>query len=108
MAIHNRTQCNRIATICGDRFRFDYRYESWVQMVTHRPPPRIDLQPLTDKLRSMEPDGKHWKFDGVAEITPSLTPDGGASSLGEDRFLEELAGALQSGEPAWDPYDDED
>jgi hypothetical protein len=107
MAVYNRTQCNRIAMICGDRLRFDYRYESWIQMVTHRPPPRIDLQPLAEALGDMEIDGTHWRFDGVAEITPSLEPDGGVSSLGEDRFLDELAGALRCGEPAWDPYDEE-
>ncbi len=107
MAVHNRTRCNRVATICGDRLRFDYRYESWVQMVTHRPPPRIDLQPLAETLGDMEIDGTHWRFDGVAEITPSLEPDGGVSSLGEDRFLDELAGALRCGEPAWNPYDEE-
>ena len=50
MAVHNRTSCNRVATLCGTQIGLSYRYESWVQMVNHRPPPRIDLSPLAAQL----------------------------------------------------------
>lgn len=46
MAVHNRTSRKRIVTLCGTRISLSYRYESWVQVVSHRPPPRIDLSPL--------------------------------------------------------------
>jgi hypothetical protein len=95
-----------VATLCGDRIDFSYRYESWVQMVTRRPPPRIDLSTLAAQLSEL--DGQPWRFDGVAEITPSLRPEGGRSDLDHDRFLEALAGALRSGAGAWDPYDPQD
>lgn len=52
--VHNRTRCNRIATLCGDRLRFDCRYESWVQVVHDRPPLRVDLAPLADSLSQAE------------------------------------------------------
>lgn len=104
MAVHNRTACNRIATICGDRYRFGYRYESWVQMTTHRPPPRIDLRPLAAALS--EQDRRSWRFDGVEQITPKLRAIGRTNGLNEDVFLDALREALAAGAPAWDPYDE--
>jgi hypothetical protein len=106
MAVFNRTSCNRVATLCGDRIDFSYRYESWVQIVSRRPPPRIDLSSLAARLSDL--DGKPWRFDGVAEIIPSLRPETGRSNLGHDRFLEALSDALRSGAGAWDPYDPRD
>lgn len=108
MAVHNRTDCNRIATISGDRISFSYRYESWVQMVSQRPPARVDLAPLAGELSAREGAGRTWNFDGVAQITPVLAPVDGRSSLGESVFLETLQTALAQGAPAWDSYDAED
>jgi hypothetical protein len=103
MAVHNRTSCNRIVTLCGARIGFSYRYESWVQMVSHRPPQRIDLSPLATQLS--EADHAAWRFDGVDEITPSLRPESGRSDFDHDRFLDALVDALRNGKEAWDPYD---
>jgi len=105
MAVHNRTSCNRVATLCGNWISFSYRYESWVQTVSHRPPPRIDLSPLAAQLS--ETDGAPWRFDGVAEITPALHPEGTRRNLSHERFLEALVNALADGKEAWDPYDRE-
>lgn len=105
MAVHNQTGCNRIVTLCGDRLRFDYRYESWVQVVHNRPPLRVDLTPLADSLTHAE-DGKvAWQAETVDQLTPSLMPDGGVSGLSPDRFVDAVVSALRSGAPAWDPYD---
>ena len=103
MAAYNRTSCNRVATLCGDRIGFTYRYESWVQMARHRPPQRIDLSPLATQLS--EADRAAWRFDGVDEITPFLRPEGGRSDLDHDRFMELLIDALRNGHGAWNPYD---
>jgi hypothetical protein len=103
MAVYNRTSCNRVATLCGNWIGFSYRYESWVQMVSHRPPPRIDLSPLAVALS--EADGAPWHFDGVAEITPALRSERTRSTLSHERFLEALVDALRNGKEAWDPYD---
>ena len=108
MAVHDRTACNRIATICGNRFAFNYRYESWVQMVSRRPPARVDLKPLAAALTQREGDGPAWSFDGVEQIVPVLAPAGGSSGLDETVLLEALTGALANGAPAWDPYDADD
>jgi len=104
MAVFNRTSCNRIATLCGEWINFGYRYESWVQMVTHRPPPRIDLSPLAAWLSKT--DKTPWRFDGVEEITPNLSAEGSRSDFDHERFVEALIGALRDGKPAWDPYDE--
>jgi hypothetical protein len=104
MAVHNRTSCNRVATLCGTWIGFSYRYESWVQMVSHRPPQRIDLSALAAQLS--EADHAPWRFDGVDEITPSLRPESGHSEFDHDRFLEALTSVLRDGKEAWNPYDD--
>ena len=103
MAVHNRTGCNRIATVCGDRIHIAYRYESWVQMVSRRPPPRVDLKPLAAELSAR--DGRAWSFDGVEQIVPVLAPEGGRTGLSQADVLEALQKALAEGAPAWDPYD---
>jgi hypothetical protein len=74
-------------------------------MVNRRPPPRIDLSALAAQLS--EADKSAWHFDGVAEITPSLRPEGDRSDLDHERFLDALVGALRNGKEAWNPYDDQ-
>jgi hypothetical protein len=105
MAVFNRTSRNRVATLCGDRIGFCYRYESWVQMVSRRPPPRIDLAPLAARLS--EADGNPWRFDGVDSTTPCLRPEPRRSGLDHEQFLDALTGALRGGQGAWDPFDDQ-
>ncbi len=106
MAVHNRTHCNRVATVCGQRLRLGYRYESWVQMVNDPPPERRDLKPLAEKLTALETGGATWQFDGVEQIAPALhTTNGAESTIDPDRFLAAVKEALTTGAPAWDPYD---
>jgi hypothetical protein len=71
MAIHNATTCTRIFMIQGPHAEFQYRYEGWVQLVSRKPPARIDLALLAIELNGEESNGK-WIFDGVDEITPRL------------------------------------
>lgn len=107
MAVHNRTACNRVATLCGERMAFTYRYESWVQMVSRRPPLRVDLTPLAQVLSEREGGTHTWRFDGVEQIVPVLAPEDGRSGLEEAVFLQALRDGLAQGAPAWDPYDPE-
>jgi hypothetical protein len=80
MAIHNATRMFRLLLIAGATAEFRYRYESWVQYVSARPLPRVDLTPLAEQLSAE--DGGPWVFDGVDEITPRLArEDGGQSRL---------------------------
>lgn len=106
MSIHNRTRCNRVATLCGRRLWFGYRYESWVQMITDPPPQRRDLKPLAEALSGLETGGATWQFDGVDQITPALHMiNASQSTIDPDRFVAMVTDALKTGAPAWDPYD---
>ena len=57
----------------GRTYELQYRYESWVQYVSRRPSPRIDLTPLAKELSEMESGNGRWAFDGVEAITPTLS-----------------------------------
>jgi len=105
-AVHSRTQRNRILLVCGRSYEFRYRYESWVQMVSHRPLPRVDLAPLEEALNQAEASGGRWLADDVADITPRLCLEGApASSIPETEFTGMLEEHLRSAPAAWDPYD---
>lgn len=107
-AVHSATACLRVATLSGNRYELRFRYESWVRLVSRRPRPRVDLAGLADRLSSLEADGGAWVFDGAGAITPALRrADGAVSSLDPERFVAEVANALErldAGVPAWDPY----
>jgi hypothetical protein len=104
MALHNAAPGFRMLLFVGRRCELRYRYESWIQYVSRRPAPRVDLSPLAEKLS--EEDGSPWAFSGVDEITPRMSRADGTDSelplaLLRLRVLEFLAVAP----PAWDPYD---
>ena len=105
MAVHNATRCNRILTIQGQRYDFLYRYESWVQYMTHPPPACADLEPLAERLTTEESAGE-WHFDGVGALTPCLTLQGAAESdITPADFRDQIVAYLDAAPPAWDPYD---
>lgn len=105
-AIHNRTGCGRLLLLQGSRIEFQYRYESWVQLVTRRPAPRVDLSGLADELNREETSGGRWIFDGVDQITPGLhLDDSAATSIPVDAVVSRILHHLGTGAPAWDPYD---
>ncbi len=106
MALHNRTRCNRLLFQQGRRYAFAYRYESWVQIVTAPPLPRIDLTPLAAALTEAESGGAQWRFDGVAEIAPFMRlSDGQESAIPPEAFAGKVADFLSTAPPAWDPFD---
>jgi len=46
MAPHNATERGALLTVQGRRYRFTYRYESWVQYRTRAIRARVDLSGL--------------------------------------------------------------
>lgn len=105
-AIHNRTACSRLLILRGRRVEFQYRYESWVQMKSRKPAPRVDLSALADELNQEEGSSGQWVFDGVDQITPRLHLEGSEdSSIPVDAIVKCIAHHLQTGRPAWNPYD---
>jgi hypothetical protein len=105
-ALHNRTPCTRLLLVRGGRVDFRYRYESWVQMASRRPTPRVDLSGLSDEMNHEEESEGHWIFDGVDEITPRLHLKGHpTTSIPAETIVRRLEHHLRAGPPAWDPYD---
>jgi hypothetical protein len=105
-ALHSRTACTRLLIIQGQRVEFHYRYESWVQFASRRPPARVDLNPLARELNLEEASGGQWVFEGVERITPKLYLHGASeSSVPAAAIQQRLEGFLSSGRPAWNPYD---
>jgi len=104
MAVHNATNRFRVLVVQGRSFRFHYRYESWVQYVSRKPLPRVDLAPLVTRLSELERNGR-WRADGVDAITPVLQLDGAdESSIDLTTFRAELERHLAGAPPAWDRY----
>ena len=106
IAIHSRTKCSRVLILQGQHVEFQYRYESWVQLASRRPPARVDLGALAAELNQEESSGGRWMFEGVDRITPRLYLEGRpATSLSHETILYRLEQHLATGKPAWDPYD---
>jgi len=106
MAIYNATPCTRILMVQGQEVEFQYRYESWVQLVSRRPLPRVDLASVAEQLNASETNGGTWKFDGVDEITPRLWLDSTReTSIPADLVRQKIEEHLRTAPAVWDPYD---
>jgi len=105
-ALHNRTACTRLLLLQGRHVELHYRYESWVQLASRRPAPRVDLSDLASELNREETTGGRWVFDGVDRITPRLHLEGSATtSVPLDAIVRRVEHHLRTGRSAWDPYD---
>jgi hypothetical protein len=108
MAVHNATDRLRILYVQGNRYEFQYLYETWIQLASSRPMPRVELDGLVAQLDELESSGGKWSFSGAGDIAPTLQLlDADASSIGPDSFRSLLVDALRTGAPAWNPYDDD-
>jgi len=104
-AIHNATNCSRIIRIQDGCYEFQYRYESWLQVVSHRPLFRVDLDGLAQRLNFLEAAAGTWRADKVTEIGPRLFLEGiDRSSIKEETFIAEVKAYLSEQPIAWDPY----
>jgi hypothetical protein len=104
-AVFEHTNSSRILWLQADRVEFQYRYESWVQISSFRPQPRVDLGPLASQLTQSEPGDTQWCFDGVHEVAARLyTKSEVPTELAPKRILAELSNFLRHAPPAWDPY----
>jgi hypothetical protein len=105
-ALHNRTACTRLMLLQGRRVEVQYRYESWVQLASRKPAPRVDLSKLASELNQEETTGGRWVFDGVDQITPKLHLEGSVTtSIPIDAIVRQVEHHLRTGPSAWDPYD---
>jgi hypothetical protein len=108
MAVHGATERGALLTVRGRRYRFEYRYESWVQFRSRRVRPRVDLGPLAEALSAAESEAggsATWTADPVSGLTPALGPAGGADSALEPSVVRALVERhLRRAPAAWDPF----
>jgi hypothetical protein len=105
MAVHNATDRLRILYVQGRRYELQYLYETWIQLASFRPMPRVDLAGLVEQLDELESSGGRWSFSGAGDIAPTLQlRDADESSITPERFRSLLVDALRTGAPAWNPY----
>lgn len=105
-ALYSATRCYRVLVRQGRWYELQYRYESWVQYISARPLPRVDLTPLAEALTRRDRGRGRWEFDGVDETTPRLHLSGAEESRIEwDEFRRQVEAFLASAPPAWNPYD---
>lgn len=101
MALYEQTPCTRVALVLAEqRYQVRYRYESWVELQSRRPPPRIDLRPFADFLQTFEGNAGEWSADEVQHTLPRLRlrgPEGGTSpsSITPGLFVRLLANYLR-------------
>jgi hypothetical protein len=104
MAVHNRSDRTRVLIVAPPRYELYFRYETWVQLVSRRPPARVDLAGLAGELTALEPSGREWTFSGAGATVARLGPAGGTSELSPEVVRPLVTDALARGRPAWDPY----
>ena len=114
MALYEQTHCSRVALVIeGHRYQARYRYESWVELKSRRPPPRIDLRPFAGLLETFEGNPGEWTADEVQRTLPRMRlrgPEGGTSpsSITPGLFVRLFAQYLRENasnqELLWSPY----
>lgn len=103
-AIHNATRCTRLVRIQGRCIEVQYRYESWVQILSRRPAMRVDLAPFCDWLNRRERHGT-WTWEDTLDLAPRLRMKASTpTSIPPALFLHELRRQLRVQPPVWDPY----
>ena len=55
-----------------NRYELEYKYTTWVDIVSRPTLPRISLQPLCDRLNALEKSGKKWFCDNINDTGPIL------------------------------------
>lgn len=56
----------------NNRYELEYKYTTWVDIVSRPTLPRISLQPLCDQLNALENSGKKWFCDPINDTGPIL------------------------------------
>lgn len=56
----------------NNRYELEYKYTTWVDIVSRPTLPRIHLQPLADQLNAIERSGFRWYCDKITDTGPIL------------------------------------
>jgi hypothetical protein len=109
IAVHNRTSALRIIYAQGKRYGLLYRFESWVQLVSRRPAPRIELAELAAALTASERDGATWSWGFPNNPNPPIpwlrTDDLAETTIDRDDFVARVRDFLSTSTSTIDQYD---
>ncbi len=115
MALYEQTPCSRVLLMIeGHRYQVRYRYESWVELKSRRPPPRIDLQPLADLLQTFEGNDGDWVADETHHTLPhmrlrgpegSISPSSITPGLFSRLLITHLRDNAENTALLWSPYE---
>lgn len=104
-ALHNSTDRLVVLTVHGAHIQLQYRYETWVHLVSRRPIPRVDLSDLAAELTTAEPGDTRWVFDGVEALSPRLhLVGGGATAIPPEVVIARITETLRDATLTWSPY----
>jgi len=104
-AVFNATGRFVVVTVGGALPDLRYRYETWVNYVSARPRPRVDLTALAELLTEADGAPGGWAFDGVDGLSPALHHvDGDTTTIADDEFVAHVTGALRTAASTWSPY----
>ncbi|MCA8831158.1 DUF6687 family protein [Hymenobacter pini] len=56
----------------GQRYEFEYKYTTWVDLESRPTLPRLPLDALTARLNQLETTPRRWTFDGITDTGPLL------------------------------------
>jgi hypothetical protein len=60
----------------GQRYEFEYKYTTWVDLASRPTLPRLPLDALTARLNQLETTARRWTFDGITDTGPLLRLSG--------------------------------
>ncbi|RSK36326.1 DUF6687 family protein [Hymenobacter metallilatus] len=56
----------------GQRYEFEYKYTTWIDLESRPTLPRLPLDALTARLNALETTARRWTFDGITDTGPLL------------------------------------
>lgn len=65
-----------LAQYCHNRYELEYKYTTWVDIVSRETLPRLPLKPLADLLQTLETSGYSWTAENVTDTGPILRLNG--------------------------------
>ncbi|UOQ76381.1 hypothetical protein MUN84_17740 [Hymenobacter sp. 5516J-16] len=60
----------------GQRYEFEYKYTTWIDLESRPTLPRLPLQALANCLNELETGARRWTFDGITDTGPLLRLSG--------------------------------
>ncbi|AKD03822.1 DUF6687 domain-containing protein [Pontibacter korlensis] len=77
-ALFGRTQGFDMVLTCykDNKFELEYKYTTWVDIVSRPTLPRLSMAPLAARLNELEASGRSWTHDSVTDTGPLLRLDG--------------------------------